>query len=103
MGEYRFGRFRLDTDKNVLYLDNDPVSRFPRLQAKALGVLVESRGKVISNGTLDQTLWSGEETDHHRSRRNLISQIRKVLRTGTTEECIRTFPKTGYCFVHPLH
>jgi DNA-binding winged helix-turn-helix (wHTH) protein/TolB-like protein len=78
-----------------------------RLQAqpaKVLVYLVQSAGQIVSREDLHKAIW-GDETfvDFERGLNVCIAQIRSALGDeSTSPRFVRTVPRRGYQFIHPV-
>ena len=95
---YKFGNFRLDAERCVLFDgENAVVDATPKALA-ILCVLVESAGRVVSKDELIKRVWADnfvEEANlsHH------IFRLRRALGESEDEKYIQTVSKRGYRFV----
>jgi DNA-binding winged helix-turn-helix (wHTH) protein/TolB-like protein len=100
---FRFGTFEFDAAKTELRRDGILV-HFQSQPAKVLKLLVGQAGQIISRDHLRAAIW-GEETfvDFERGLNVCIAQIRSVLGDeSTSPRFIRTVPRRGYQFIHPV-
>ena len=100
-GVYTFERFRLDPVRRTLLRDGLPLKLGARL-FDALLYFVINRDRLIERDELRQALWQGRAVDEN-SLGQAISALRKILRTGTTDEnFIVTVVGRGYRFGAPV-
>jgi DNA-binding winged helix-turn-helix (wHTH) protein len=88
-----FGRFSYDPATKVL-MEGGEIVQLPPKTCELLGVLIASRGSVITKAELMNSVWNGtfvEESNltHH------IAVLRKALKGG---DFIETVPRKGYRF-----
>jgi DNA-binding winged helix-turn-helix (wHTH) protein/Tfp pilus assembly protein PilF len=96
---YRFGDFGLDLDRGTLYCGEDEVHLRPQAFA-VLRVLLENRGQLVTKNQLHDTVWEGSVVTDD-SLAHCVADIRRAF-----GECgfklIRTVPRRGYVFDHPV-
>lgn len=94
---YAFGSFKLDTNKEILY-KNDQEVRIEKRMYLLLHLLIKNSPVSISKTDLMNQLWKNQVvSDWSLSR--LISDTRKVLGDdGKTQKFIRTYRSEGFCF-----
>lgn len=96
-GIYEFDRFRLDTEKLMLYRDGIEVSLPPKM-VKTLSVLVENRGTILSKDELIDQVWSDAIVDESNLSQHL-HHLRKILGTHADgKPYIETLRRRGYRF-----
>jgi TolB-like protein/DNA-binding winged helix-turn-helix (wHTH) protein/Tfp pilus assembly protein PilF len=101
-GVYAFGRFRLDSLRRTLLLDNVPIKLVPRLFDLLL-YLVENPGRVIEKDELLTAVWGGRIVEEA-NLSQAISALRKVLQAeSVADTMIVTAPGRGYRFAAPVH
>jgi DNA-binding winged helix-turn-helix (wHTH) protein len=100
--EYEFAGFRLDTSKNLLSCDGEPI-KLPAKAVELLIFLLKNNGRVVSKEEILEAVWPNSFVEEA----NLtvhISALRKVLananghQNGAEGIRIETFPKVGYRF-----
>lgn len=95
---YRFGPFRLDASRQLLYADDELVTLPPRL-IRALILLVRNHGKELNKDYLLDELWPGTAVAEN-NLTVIISLLRKALGEGPEDHAyIVTIPGIGYRFV----
>lgn len=95
---YKFGAFRLDTSRNLLSRDGEPVP-LRRKAYEALLILVRGGGRVIEKERMLRELWPDTFVEEG-SLSVIVSALRKALgeeRDGP--KYIETIPRVGYRFV----
>jgi hypothetical protein len=90
--EHRFGSYRFDVAKRLLFRDGELVSLSPKA-LDVLAVLLEDRGEVVDKADLLRRAWPDTTVEEVGLARN-ISLLRKDL-----GDWIETVPKKGYRFV----
>jgi DNA-binding winged helix-turn-helix (wHTH) protein/tetratricopeptide (TPR) repeat protein len=99
--EFRFGRWCIDVEQRVLFLDGAPVSLAPR-DFDLLLVLVRNAGRVVSKDELLKRVW-GPVIVEEGNLASHVSVLREVLgRADGDLRYIETVPKRGYRFVCAL-
>ncbi|KLV09201.1 transcriptional regulator [Photobacterium aquae] len=93
-------RFLFDPYDNSLIdqLENDELTRLGSNESRALSLLIEDPGAIISRSRLHDFVWreQGFEVDDS-SLTQAISTLRKALKDSTkSPEFIKTVPKRGY-------
>ena len=102
-GLLRFGDFTFDPATGELERNGERVRLEPQ-PAKALALLAERSGRLVTHEELRRHLW-GEETfvDFERGLRTSISQVRGALGDAAeTPLFIETLPRRGYRFLLPV-
>jgi DNA-binding winged helix-turn-helix (wHTH) protein/Tol biopolymer transport system component len=98
---YEFGRFRLNVEDRLLFLDEEVVPLAPKV-FDILLVLVEKSGRVIEKDELIQEVWADTFVEEGNLARN-VSTLRKALGESDAERpYIETIPRRGYRFVVPV-
>jgi DNA-binding winged helix-turn-helix (wHTH) protein/tetratricopeptide (TPR) repeat protein len=96
--EYRFGPFRLDVAKRVLWQGDDIVG----LQPKALDlllVLVEAGGDVVTKDQLMQRVWPDTFVEEANLSVNVSALRRALGEQADGRPYIQTVPRRGYRFL----
>lgn len=96
--EYRFGPFRLDASKRVLWQGDDLVG----LQPKALDlllVLVEAGGDVVTKDRLMQCVWPDTFVEEANLSVNVSALRRALGEQPDGRPYIQTVPRRGYRFL----
>ena len=94
--EYRFGRFRLDPTRRLLYVDGTP-SKLGARAIDVLLVLVRSRDRIVGKDELLDLVWPGLVVEENNLQVQ-VSALRKLLGPQT----IATIPGRGYQFIADL-
>src|SRR6266568_1022012 len=97
---FAFGPFRLDSDSEMLFRDNEPVTLGRRAVA-LLRMLLESPGTPVLKNDLIDRAWPGISVEEN----NLTVQIgalRRILADAGGATWIETIPRRGYRFVGPV-
>ena len=99
----RFGTFDFDLDSLELRRQGIRVPIEPQ-PAKALAVLLQSAGEIVSRETLKQALWKDDvHVDFDRGLAYVIGQVRSALGdSADNPRFIETLPKRGFRFIAPL-
>ena len=93
---YKFGVFRLDTDKG-LFVENEQVKLAPKVW-QTLVFFVENQGRVITKNELFEKVWADTFVEDNALSFN-ISQLRKALAKHDNQTVfIETIPKRGFRF-----
>ena len=102
-GSYRFGVFEFNRETLELRRSGTLVSIEPQ-PARALSLLVERAGEVITRDDLKDAVWSKEtHVDFDRGLAYLISQLRSALGdSADNPRFIQTLPRKGYKFIAPV-
>jgi DNA-binding winged helix-turn-helix (wHTH) protein/Tfp pilus assembly protein PilF len=94
----KFGPFRLDVDRRLLFRDQEIVS-LPSKALETLLVLVQHSGEVVSKEVLMNTVWPDAFVEEGNLSQN-IHVLRRVLgETANEHRYIITVPGLGYRFV----
>ncbi|MGF1690445.1 winged helix-turn-helix domain-containing protein [Photobacterium kagoshimensis] len=99
-------RFLFDPYDNSLIdqLENDELTRLGSNESRALSLLIETPGAIITRTQLHDFVWreQGFEVDDS-SLTQAISTLRKALKDSTkSPEFIKTVPKRGYQMIAPV-
>lgn len=100
-GNFRFGRFSLDTADRRLRRDDAPVELNARY-LDALALLVREPGKLVSKDRFLEEVWRGVPVTDE-----ALTQCIKTLRSRLGDDAasprfIETIPKHGYRFIAPI-
>ncbi len=94
---YRFGPFELDTRAGEL-LKEGRRRRLPGRAFRALALLVENAGEVVTREELKERIWPAEvHVEFEHGLNNAVHWIREAL--GDARETIETLPRRGYRFL----
>lgn len=96
---YRFGEFSLDPDRQTLALGDREVHLRPKSFAVLMS-LVERSGQLVTKQMLCDAAWK-ETAVSDDSLAHCIADIRRAL-GDSGHEMIRTVPRRGYIFEHPV-
>ncbi|HRH41623.1 MAG TPA: transcriptional regulator, partial [Pyrinomonadaceae bacterium] len=95
---YRFGEFRLDVGRRLLFKGEETVLLPPKAY-EILQLLVESEGRLVEKKELMQKIWHDSFVEDNNLTVNITS-IRKALREKSGEnKFILTVPRSGYRFI----
>lgn len=95
---YRFGEFRLDVGRRLLFKGEETVLLPPKAY-EILQLLVESDGRLVEKKELMQKIWHDSFVEDNNLTVN-ITIIRKALREKSGEnKFILTVPRSGYRFI----
>lgn len=95
---YRFGEFRLDVGRRLLFKGEKTVLLPPKAY-EILQLLVESEGRLVEKSELMQKIWHNSFVEDNNLTVN-ITIIRKALREKSGEnKFILTVPRSGYRFI----
>lgn len=96
---YRFGEFSLNLDRGTLYRGQRTVHLRPKA-FRVLEILLENNGRLVSKAALHEAVWKQSVVTDD-SLAHCIADIRRTL-----GDCglamIKTVPRRGYVFDHPL-
>jgi predicted ATPase/DNA-binding winged helix-turn-helix (wHTH) protein/Tol biopolymer transport system component len=96
-GMYSFDRFKLDSEKLMLYRDNVEVTLPPKI-VKTLTVLIEHRGSILSKDELIEKVWDDSIVEESNLSQNLYI-LRKTLGSKPDGgQYIETLRRRGYRF-----
>jgi len=95
-GLCEFGKFRLDLDRKLLWLDGEPVD-LPLKAVELLCVLAERPGEVISKDEIWQAVWKDTFVEETNLTHN-IYLLRRTFKGLGMPLLIKTFPRRGYQF-----
>lgn len=93
---YRFGPFRLDRDRLLLCVGDEPLALGPKVVETVLA-LVEHPGEVLGKAELLDRVWPEGFVEEANLAQN-IYVIRKTLRAHWDRPAIETVPRRGYRF-----
>jgi serine/threonine-protein kinase len=96
---YKFGEFRVDAAKRLLYgREDEPIALTPKVFDTLL-YLVQNSGKVIEKDELMREIWTDSIVEENNLNKN-ISILRRILGENKKEHrFIVTIPGRGYKFV----
>jgi DNA-binding winged helix-turn-helix (wHTH) protein/tetratricopeptide (TPR) repeat protein len=98
---YRFGPFRLIPERLLLIREGKPVD----LGLKALElllVLVEQAGTIVSKKELMDRLWPDTFVEENNLAKAASSLRQALADDSESPQYVRTIPRRGYMFVHPV-
>lgn len=98
----RFGTFDFDLDSLELRRQGIRVPIEPQ-PAKALAILLQNAGEIVSRETLKQALWKDDvHVDFDRGLAYVIGQVRSALGdSADNPRFVETLPKRGFRFIAP--
>ena len=99
----RFGMFEFDLDSLELRRQGTRVAIEPQ-PARALALLLQNAGEVVSRDDLKQALWKGDvHVDFDRGLAYVIGQVRIALGDAAENpRFVETLPRRGFRFVAPV-
>ncbi len=97
-----FGRFRLDTEKKVLWFADNPVNLTLK-EIELLCVLTESSGEVVTKEELMNKVWADSFVEESNLSRHIYCLRKKFKELGEAEGLIQTIPRRGYRFAGEIH
>lgn len=95
-GLREFGKFRLDTDRKLLWLGPEPVP-LPLKAVDLLCVLVERSGEVVSKDEIWHEVWNDAFVEETNLTHNIYT-LRKTFKDLGEPDLIKTVPRRGYRF-----
>jgi DNA-binding winged helix-turn-helix (wHTH) protein/Tfp pilus assembly protein PilF len=94
---YRFGRFELDVRTGELRKEGRRL-RLPGRAFRALALLLQNAGEVVSREELKRRIWPDEvHVEFEHGLNNAIHRIREAL--GDARNALETLPRQGYRFL----
>jgi DNA-binding winged helix-turn-helix (wHTH) protein/TolB-like protein/lipoprotein NlpI len=90
----RFGKFKLDPEKKVLWYKNEPVNLTLK-EIELLCVLTESNELITKDEIINQ-VWADSFVEESNLSRNIYRLRKTLAKYGESEEIIETVPKRGY-------
>ncbi|HLE70738.1 MAG TPA: winged helix-turn-helix domain-containing protein, partial [Vicinamibacteria bacterium] len=94
---YRFGPFELDTRTGELRKAGCKL-RLPGRAFRALALLLENAGEVVTREELKKRIWPNEvHVEFEHGLNNAIHRIREAL--GDARDALETLPRRGYRFL----
>ena len=97
---YRFGPFRLDRERLLLAIGDEPLALGPKV-VETLLALVEHPGEVLGKAELLDRVWPEGYVEEANLAQN-IYVIRKTLRAHWECRAIETVPRRGYRFIEAV-
>lgn len=95
---YRFGSFKLDTDRVELWRGSDAVAIEPQVFSLLL-YLIENRDRVVSKDDLIDSVWKGRIISDATLSTRINGARRAVGDSGKDQTILRTVPRRGFRFV----
>ncbi len=92
-----FGEFVVDTDKKLLWYENEPV-KLPLKAVELLCVLIEHRGEVVSKEELLDKVWQDSFVEEGILSQNIYRLRKAFKKYGNEDDLIQTVPRRGYRF-----
>ena len=101
--QFQFAEFALSTQPNALTKEGARVPLQPQ-PCRALSLLLDQAGKVVTREELRQHLWGADTFLNHEQGINFtIRRIRSALEDDPTQpRFIETVPRLGYRFIAPV-
>lgn len=101
---YRFGVFEFRPGTADLWRDGIRVRLEPQ-PARALTLLLERAGGLVTRDEMRARLWGGDTTvDFDRGLAYAVGQVRTALGdTADNPRFVQTLPRRGYRFIAPVH
>src|SRR5688572_7120589 len=93
---HRFGKCTLDSEKKVLWCDEQPVA-LPLKAVELLILLVEKRGEVATKDEIWRGVWQDAFVEETNLTHN-IYVLRRTFKDLGESEVIQTVPRRGYRF-----
>jgi DNA-binding winged helix-turn-helix (wHTH) protein/TolB-like protein/lipoprotein NlpI len=93
----QFGKFRLDTQKKVLWHEDEPVN-LPLKEVELLCALTEQGGEVVTKTELLEKVWADAFVEESNLSRHIYLLRKTFKELGENEELIQTVPRRGYRF-----
>src|SRR6516162_7958042 len=100
MAIHALGPFRLDTQHDLLFRGNEPVTLGRRAIA-LLRTLVERPGELVSKNSLIEAAWPGRAVEDSNLTVQIAALRRALGEVPGGESWIATLPRKGYRFVGP--
>lgn len=95
---YKFGRFKLDAGKQLLFCDDEIVPVTPKAFDTLLA-LIEQHGSVLSKEELMRRVWPDQFVEENNLAQSIFAIRRALECTGEGVSYVQTIPKRGYRFV----
>lgn len=95
---YAFTDFELDTDRQELQQNGDPVPLQPQV-FHLLQFLVENRARVVTKDELIDEVWEGRAISDGSLNARINAARRALGDTGDLQAVIKTLPRKGFRFV----
>jgi len=96
----RFGRFRVDPDRRLLFWGDEVVALRPRVFDTLL-LLAERRGDLVSKEELLDAVWPDTVVEENNLSQNILA-LRRALETHPDDGVrIETVPRRGYRLIAP--
>jgi DNA-binding winged helix-turn-helix (wHTH) protein/TolB-like protein/Flp pilus assembly protein TadD len=93
---HQIGKCRLDSEKKVLWFNDEPVA-LPLKAVELLSVLVERSGEVVTKDEIWRAVWQDSFVEETNLTHN-IYLLRKTLKDLGEPDLIQTVPRRGYRF-----
>src|SRR6516225_10696019 len=101
MAIHALGPFRLDTQHDLLFRGNEPVTLGRRAIA-LLRTLVERPGELVSKNSLIEAAWPGRAVEDSNLTVQIAALRRALGESPGGDRWIETMPRRGYRFVGPV-
>lgn len=95
---FAFSDFRLDTDRQELERNGQPVSIQPQV-FDLLVFLIENRDRVVTKDEVINSVWGGRAISDGTLNARLNAARRAVRDSGEAQAIIKTMPRKGFRFV----
>ena len=98
--EFRFGPFLVDTRRQKIIRDGQPLRGWSRRRYALLKVLIEANGAPLTYDFLIETVWNQKDVTIH----TVVKTVNDLKRNlGEHGACIHNLPGIGYYFQSPPH
>jgi DNA-binding winged helix-turn-helix (wHTH) protein/TolB-like protein len=97
-----FGKFRLDAERKVLWIENEPVN-LPLKEIELLCVLTENCGQVVTKDELLNQVWAGSFVEESNLSRHIYLLRKTFEELGESADLIQTVPRRGYRFTGEIN
>jgi DNA-binding winged helix-turn-helix (wHTH) protein len=101
MAIHALGPFRLDTQHDLLFRGNEPVTLGRRAIA-LLRTLVERPGELVSKNSLIEAAWPGRAVEDSNLTVQIAALRRALGESPGGDRWIETMPRRGYRFIGPV-
>jgi DNA-binding winged helix-turn-helix (wHTH) protein/TolB-like protein/Tfp pilus assembly protein PilF len=95
-GLRKFGKFRLDAERRVLWYEGKPVE-LPLKEIEMLCVLTERSGELVTKDEILQKVWADSFVNESNLSRH-VYLLRKAFKDLGARDLIQTVPRRGYRF-----
>ncbi|MES0882777.1 winged helix-turn-helix domain-containing tetratricopeptide repeat protein [Roseibium sp. SCP14] len=98
---YYFGEFRLDTSREELFRDTEPVDVEP-LALRLLKLLIENRARLVTKDEIFEEVWNDRIVSESALSTCIKSARRAVEDTGSKQGVIKTVHGKGFRWLAPV-